>query len=166
MATTRLSIPLLVLTRQRKAEFLRRALKGWRSADNGINSATNDTSAQNSNAGATAKIRKQLACVDSVGDSSGRAGPVRVLPVMPGEKHECIPTEKATIGAPSEAPQPDDARLLCARGSSRRSFDSGTSPIRIIPVMPGTRRNGHTMSCTCKECYELVVEDAGRSATE
>ena len=28
--------------------------------------------------------------------------------------------------------------------------------------MPGVRRNGHCMSCTCKACFELVREDADK----
>ena len=104
MAQTKLSIPFLVLTRQRKSRFLEWARRGFRAAD--------------------------------------------AASILRSSAHSVSPSEES-------------ASRFAGGLSAERSTKARTDRVAFgRAVMPGTRRNGHCLSCCCLDCAVLVKIDA------
>jgi len=140
----KIRVPFLVLTVERRVKFLAWARKGFRSCF--MPDTTRSSRSDAASTIPTAGLEKAITTQSAVPPSK---------PV-----NETAAATQSIVPAAASRLQNVSRSLASARkngtGSTRRLVPNG----RLL--MPGERRNGHCMTCTCADCRKLVEADAER----
>lgn len=138
MSSHKIGVPFLVLTTERKMKFLALALKGWKLISEHPLLSPRE-SGMPTVSGATSRQSSPARSVSPMGELSSESAASQNV-----ERSTKALTVTGASGHAKRACPPHPARL---RPAGQK-------------LMPGERRNGHTLSCTCSDCRKLVEADA------